>query len=101
MTTTNVLNIPDVLREIAYKLRAEDIIALCRSGKKLYLNLCNNEYFLKQVYLKYLKYAPEAGACSNRVISRILFEAPFYYNYMNTIIYSTWKIILRFPKKIY
>ncbi len=51
--TTNVLNIPDVLREIAYKLRAKDIVALCRSGKKLYLNLCNNEYFLKQVYLKY------------------------------------------------
>ncbi len=50
----NPLDTPDVLRLIAYKLRARDIIALCISSRKLSQDLCKNEYFLKQVYLKYL-----------------------------------------------
>ncbi len=58
----NLLDVPDVLREIAYKLRAKDIIVLCRSNKKLSLDLCKNEYFLKQVYTKYLKYLKYAPA---------------------------------------
>ncbi len=67
----SLLNNPDLIKIIAYRLPAKSILNLCISKKSINQSLCKNKYFLREITRKYFSRNPERFEPYTDILERL------------------------------